>query len=317
MGNMDSVDVVGRKAMLEWLSSHISQYLSEAPDVLWHYTDANGVRGILAADNLWATNARFLNDSEEIAYGMELATKALASHDLGGRKPATIRFIQGLGDPDRKIVRSFLDGHLDAFVACFCGDGDLLSQWRAYAGNDSAGGYAIGFRPAGALPAWPQSAPGGHDLALRRVLYDRAQQDTVLRDLITSLLDILDTDPADIERQKAFAKHLVNGLVEAVMWCKHPAFEEEQEWRIVYIRSDDPNPLKLRHRVGRGLIIPFVELAVPRGVGANFQFLPVAHINCGPSAEPDLKQRGVRSLLDTDPRFAHVTVGGSLAPLRL
>jgi len=303
--------------MLEWLVQRVNQDLPNAPEALWHYTAVNGLVGILSSDRLWATNTRFLNDSQEIAYGTERAIDALATHDLVGRKAATCRFVRGLGDPSKPIIRDFLDRTLEVFVACFCSRGDLLSQWRAYAGQDSGGGYAIGFHPPGALPAWAQAAPGGHGFALRRVLYCQAEQETTLHDLIRRMVDLLDVDPSDIERQKAFAKNLVDGLVEAATWCKHPAFEEEQEWRIVYVRNVDSNPLEIKHRTNRGFVVPYVELAVPKGIGTNHEHLPVAQINCGPGPNPDLKQYGLRDWLKKEPHLAHVAVEGSPAPLRL
>jgi hypothetical protein len=103
--------------------------------------------------------------------------------------------------------------------------------------------------------------------------------------------------PADAARQAAFAHHLVDGIVELTTWCKHPAFEEEQEWRIIYLRNNDRNPLPVRHRAARGLIIPYGELEMPKGTGRFAKYLPLAEIDCGPSPAPELKQEGVRSLL--------------------
>jgi hypothetical protein len=314
---MDDPDVAGRRTMLDWLTERINADRPVAPNVLWHYTDAAGLQGILTSERLWATQTRFLNDSKEIAYGAELATRALAGYDVAGRKPATARFVRGLGDPARRIIQNFLDKTLDVFITCFCSDGDLLSQWRAYAGRDSAGGYALGFRPPGEPAAWAQSAPDDHDLALRRVLYDHAEQMSTCHDLINRLVELLDVDPYDISRQTAFANHLVDGIVELATWCKHPAFAEEREWRIVYLRSTDARPIPVRHRASRGLLVPYVELALPKKVGEHYDHLPVTEINCGPSPDPVLKQQGVRSLLAPMPPFADVTVLGSLAPLRL
>jgi hypothetical protein len=311
------VDAIARASMLDWLAARINADLKAAPSVLWHYTTAVGLGGIVSSDRLWATSARFLNDSQEISYGIDRAVRALAMYDLTGRQPATQRFVRGLADPAKNVLRGFLDISLDAFVTCFCSDGDLLSQWRAYAGAETAGGYALGFCPPGPLPAWPQAAPDGHALTLRRVSYDPAEQDASLDDLITRMVDLLDVDPADIPRQNAFARNLVDGLVEAVTSSKHPAFEEEREWRIVYVRSTDQNKLDLCHRPAGGLLVPYVALELPRGVGADPNHLPLAHINCGPSPEPAHKQHGVKSLLTTKPHLAGVDVEGSLAPLRL
>jgi hypothetical protein len=45
--------------------------------VLYHYTTADGLKGIVENDELWATSAYYLNDSTEIMYGYQLIDEAL------------------------------------------------------------------------------------------------------------------------------------------------------------------------------------------------------------------------------------------------
>lgn len=176
---------------------------------------------------------------------------------------------------------------------------------------------AIGMGTRPPLQGWPQTAPGGHGLALRRVLYDAKEQEAACRDLIDALVPILDDDPTDVERQKSFAKSLVNGAVELASWCKHPAFEEEREWRIVYVRNNDSSKLPVYHRQSRGLLVPYVTLQLPSPVEPMLGHLPVQALNFGPSPEPALKRRGLESVLSNYAHFDSVTIQGSSAPLRL
>lgn len=302
--------------MLGWLKDRVLKDFDLAPPMLWHYTDAGGLGGIVSGNLLWATDARFLNDAEELSYGIERARHALEQHQSDPHDEVTARFLNGLGDPEQAIVPRFLNRSLDAYVSCFCADGDLLSQWRGYAGSDSGGGYALGFKPPRNAFAWPQS--NGHGLALRRVIYDVAEQDRLLNDLITTMVAILARSPTDIPHQNAFARHLVDGLVEAATWCKHPSFREEGEWRIVYVRSNDPDDkLTVQHRPRGGVVVPYVALELNKKVGVGTESLPIAFVNCGPGPEPELKRRGVMSLLATNADYAGVEVGVSVVPLRI
>ena len=253
----------------------------------------------MSTQQLWATRVDFLNDALEFWYGVDLFVTALSGYNTSGCKRETKRFIDGLCDPGRLVIASFLMQTVSAFVTCFCEDGDLLSQWRAYAGRDSAGGYALGFEPPGDVHAWPQAAPGSHGLALRRVLYEDTDQKDECLSLVSRLVPFLDSNPTDLEIQKSFSDSLVDGLIEVATWCKHPAFREEKEWRITYIRSDDMDPLPLHHRSSNGLVVPFVRIDVPRAVGAHHKALPITKIRCGPSPDPERKQEGARSLLTT------------------
>jgi hypothetical protein len=307
----------GRDALLSWLKRRLKTDLPLTPGVLWHYTDARGLMGILEHEELWATQTNFLNDSTELAHGIGLATKVVAGYNASHVKEVTARFLGGLVDPKQAALTGWLDRNLDVYVVCFCSDGDLLSQWRAYAGRDYAVGYAIGMGTRPPLQGWPQTAPGDHGFALRRVLYDAMEQEAACRDLVDALVPVLDDDPTDVERQKSFARSFVDGIVELASWCKHPAFEEEQEWRIVYVRNNDSSKLPLRHRQSRGLLVPYVALELPNPVEPLLGHLPVQALNFGPSPEPALKRRGIETVLAGYSHFSGVTIEGSSAPLRL
>lgn len=310
------MDDCGRQVMHEWLDQRIKADAQLAPDMLWHYTGADGLMGILESDCLWATEARSLNDSSELSYGAERGRKALEEFNTSGFKDVTRRFIEGLADQKKNILSEYFEAHLKVFVACFCAKKDLLSQWRAYGSGDSADTYAIGFRPPGAVAKWAMSAPEPH-LSMRRVLYDPREQQAACHELIEGMVNFLDVDPESIERQNSFARYLSEGLAEAAAWCKHPAFEEESEWRMIYAPPPGHDALSLKHRSKRGHILPYVQLRVPAGVGALHDKLPVAEIVCGPSSDPILKHRGVESLIKALDRKGTICIDGTSAPLRL
>ncbi len=54
---------------------------SQLPDVVYHYTTAAGLLGICTSKKIWATDIRYLNDSEEFQYTLDLAAAHLASLD--------------------------------------------------------------------------------------------------------------------------------------------------------------------------------------------------------------------------------------------
>lgn len=303
-----------RHIFIEWLRTVLGEP-PDVPETVWHYTDSAGLLGILSSNTLWATDARFLNDAAEVRYGIDLVARTLQDLDLRTRQNATTAFIFALLDPDQGPLRGWLTEALRPFVTCFCSAGDLLSQWRAYASHDEFGGYAIGFTPPGALPAWAQTAP--NPLALRRVIYEENTQQRICQELLAPLVAHLDEAPDDRVHQDSFAAELVNGIAEISTWCKHPAFAEEKEWRLTYDRLQDQNPLPVSHRASRGLLVPYVTLAVPRAVGAYPGALPITAIQCGPSHDPDRKAGAVRSLLDTIDTYGPIQVLSSTTPARL
>ena len=60
------------------------------PLVLYHYTSASGLKGIVESGTLWATDVLHLNDSSEISYAVELIRRIFvgeAEKHTGWTKP--------------------------------------------------------------------------------------------------------------------------------------------------------------------------------------------------------------------------------------
>lgn len=291
------------------------------PTTLWHYTNALGLQGIMHSQSMWATDSRYLNDATEIQFGTALFLSVLNEQDLDSRDLITRNFITGLCRGNGKVIRDFLADNVSFHVVCFCSEGDLLSQWRAYGGSPNGdGAFAIGFTPRrGDARSWAQTASElANDVFLRRVLYDRDEQKAACRRLFEPLVDLLDESSSEIPTQNAFSAALIDGLVELSCWCKDPAFSEENEWRIVYQRRHSPVvTLPIRVRPARDLFIPYVELDLASKVGARHEQMPVSHIRCGPNAEGIRSEFGIRQLLSLLPGvWNDVEVDSSSTPLR-
>src|SRR4051812_20573199 len=102
------------------------------PATLWHYTTARGMQGILSSEHMWFTDTRFLNDAAEIQYGIDFFVEQLKLVDLSAYKPKTAEILEKLNKQDWTTFRANLATKSSAYVACFCAQGDLLSQWRTY-----------------------------------------------------------------------------------------------------------------------------------------------------------------------------------------
>ena len=138
------------------------------PGVLYHYTSAEGLRGILSSRALWMTDIRYMNDLSELQYATDrLAARldARLAKDLGavGRK----EFIESC----RRNIGARGPGQ-SVFSVSFCEDGNLLSQWRAYRGQ--GGGYALGFDFVHFIRLLEKP------YVLIKIIYDQAAQDQML-----------------------------------------------------------------------------------------------------------------------------------------
>ena len=220
-------------------------------DLLFHYTDAGGLLGILTPahiDKSWqheidltrsltlrASDVRYLNDATEIRYGAEIVVKILREKcKQTGMSATKARAMTQLAD---ELANDAIEidwgthrSHLSVHAACFTESGDLLSQWQGY--GDDGGGYAIGVTRQ-ALEHAHMTLPNNSLLKaaqLVRVVYgDGDATHRLVGGLLDGLLhggDALDRDGelTDIAREKT--------LLTAAQ-VKNPAFKSESEWRLI------------------------------------------------------------------------------------
>jgi hypothetical protein len=268
---------------------------------LFHYTGAHGVRGILNSDSIWASGAQHMNDWMEVVYGYDIMMGTLrnvvSSADLPNRSQQVFsEVLRAMELPDSPFV--------DAYFAAFCEKGNLLSQWRAYAGTQ---GFAVEVDPLvvdGELTLTTK-APA-RNLRLAKVEYDPERQKRGFRELLDELIETIET-------QCGNSDHLLPPLSEFVRvvlssWAatvKHPGFEEEQEWRVVFqpmITAEEKyhSTEEFVIRVEDYALVTHVEL-VPAKVlpshGQDGPKLPIKSITCGPNVSMRSTMRALEILL--------------------
>jgi hypothetical protein len=135
----EAIDSV-RQVLLDRARTARLRRLGNFPDVLWHYTDAGGLLGIVRDGYLRATQLSFMNDAKEYMHGNEL---------LLGEVQTASR--QAFGDPLQHKLLADMESMLKLtspetawpyFVACFSAKRNSLNQWRAYGRGE--GGFSIG-----------------------------------------------------------------------------------------------------------------------------------------------------------------------------
>jgi hypothetical protein len=281
---------------------------SPLPPHLYHYTTLQGLEGIVLNNNMWATNAAYLNDHSELRYGHQLLVEAinrLGVETGGGLSEQATRLLDRcrLADPTA-------DERLHVYLTCFCKEPDLLSQWRAY--STSGGGYALEVEPSSFL-----SLPG---LRMIEVIYDRRQQESHVHRLLRTALETMEANAKALEPKDAdtlafaFVQMIIVHLWEFFISVKDPAFREEQEWRLVWTSSERFDDA-LRFRRSGGLLVPFVELDVCAPDGDMAGRLPVTNVVMGPTVSNDLAETSLRMFL-TCRGYASTGIRRSVVPLR-
>ncbi len=299
--------------------------MSETPSVeLFHYTDSAGLKGILDSGALWASSAAQLNDGSEWQYADELAEDVFAQN---------VRAAPRLLDEWRRRASNEKRHSHPPLVACFCDEGDLLSQWYRYAAKGQ--GFAIGF---------DLTRLNTDEYRIGRINYEPAKQRDAVERSIQSFLHACYTHSVEPERYLS----LLNGRLQRILpWFKHRGFREEREWRIA-VRAElsdlideeeensneraefkrvkelqaripeyepsHPPPMpvptiesRLKFRTGQFGPVPYVEIPIRS----------IQSIRIGPSANRAAAEAGVRNMLNArgfDPSAINLSL--SDIPLR-
>lgn len=291
----------------------IGQRLNEPiPPLLWHYTSMSGCHGIIKSKAIFATDARFLNDHQELKLLRQIAEKiaqevaADDALDQVSRKIysdyLTVAFETGVLAPDR----------LRHFVASFSTARDSLPQWRGYSYEScgvSLGFDLSGLRPPSAVDTLVQFARCiysteeketlvRHALKPLQVVYEkyveegRAKVETLQKEgklklpldqparahAIAQVLDSLGLT----DRLRVAHAQIMKDFVSIIALFKDESFAEENEWRLILpvqsIRTDLLNPPT--HRVRGDSLVPTIVYPLC----ATGTDLPLREVVIGPGA---------------------------------
>src|SRR5579884_1744943 len=160
------------------------------PDRLYHYTDADGLVGIVNSQTFWATHWHYVNDVLEGRYASGVILDTFDSR-IGQSPPEVAKRLISLRDTYRAnagIQAALAQVH----IVCFCQDPNLLSQWRAYGADGD--GFALGFSPDALLRAVDSELATA--MKLFKVIYDAADQRALVENSIDALLAAMNDHPA-------------------------------------------------------------------------------------------------------------------------
>ena len=209
----------------------------ELPKHLYHYTNLQGLRGIIEQQHLRMTSVFWMDDTTELFWFYEVVRRVLGRGLSDEHNVLRVRFEETMQDRRLSYV----------FCTCFSEVSDSRSQWLEYA--DDGHGFAIGFDP---QTFDLKRAGPKRDVELKPVIYDEEEQERMADEIIHVLQE---------HGNELHDKFVLGAARHNAWWqaprCKNPAFENEQEWRLIS-RDDPGDALNFRERAGRHLT-PFVK----------------------------------------------------------
>ena len=311
---------------------------------IFHYTDSNGLLGILSSNSLFATHYKYLNDLTEGAAIRDLILPIIED-EIAEITPKLV--VKGWLDKlfyevhgtsghrfqAEKIYAAFvraIDNVSPCFVTSFCRHNrdsqsyqhGLLSQWRAYG---SMVGFALEFdeEQLTMLIKREHDAYAYAGLGFDNVVYDKYNgrfnpdnYNGIAREMIRQQFENAGIDASSITGTANIDAAALR-FASSNPFFKHRSFSEEQEYRVAAVcfravkaAEGERRPGKPIHfRVKDGLIIPYIEL---------FKMLehplPITSAIIGPHPYQDKQEEALKILIES--KGLHIDIRRSGIPYR-
>ena len=210
---------------------------------LYHYTNTEGLFGIISTGELWASEVSYLNDKSENFYSRKVSERTIKKLSNDENDKLLRRFLdvlahllgsyRNLPEPDSDSIYTNDYKSHDTYVVSLCEKRDLLSQWRGYSGNGS--GHSIGLD----VERLNNNLQGYH---LVPIIYEPALQHDIAENVVMKSLKYLRKRDFSVFDGMSLSEEAV--VLNIALWTvenldflglrfKDESFIEENEWRLI------------------------------------------------------------------------------------
>ena len=239
--------------------------VTKIPPILYHYTDAAGLIGMLSNHSIWLTDYRFLNDKSEVEHTRTIGRKVILDKLKLCSDPVCVKLYRAI------LKYQEIESTADEFLFSMSGQPDDLSQWRGYAREGQ--GFTVGLSgPAIAestTNAWFAQVVYKDDMKTRSLMGALAALE---RELVVQIGATPDNSE-DIIDQAAIKFDYF--LENCAVFNKHNSFRAEDEWRVVANIKPTDVVGRVKVRASGNRMVRYIELKLG-------DKLPITEIGIGP-----------------------------------
>ncbi|MCI9421415.1 MAG: hypothetical protein HFG81_01690 [Dorea sp.] len=263
---------------------------------LYYYTSTDTMRYILEKGDIFATNIRYMNDSEEYTNGLEELFRLAGNEELVN-KWLNERGRNDIGTED--IKQTFTEENLekcrrnmDYYSISFCQKNDLLSQWAIYA-KESGASIKMNFEN-DSYHFYTDSEEKGEksqwELAPEKVLYFTRdsmedEKDEYKRQAFLILDKLYARDFKDQTEGKDEVWRYVSTFV------KRYDFYQEAESRLVFQPTQTAYYPRVQYRMDQKVLKPYLDMICKDG-------WPIWEIMIGPGFNQQVVYNSVEHFLN-------------------
>jgi Protein of unknown function (DUF2971) len=236
---MKSTSEIHNEFQALWDDIQQATTFPEQRPLLAHYTSISTLESIMSKDELWFSNPLFMNDLEELRFGILEGAKAFRRCDAIRLACNTPQRYELILNEFERLLDQFSNEHaFDTYVFCLSEhditkdtDG-LLSMWRGYGGNGNGAAILFDSTKFNYIAKSP--------MIISKVNYaTQSERIEWLDAKFNKFSELLSN--ADIPDNQLFIP--VHAIFERLkifsIFTKHRGFIEEKEWRVAYLRERD------------------------------------------------------------------------------
>lgn len=263
---------------------------------LYYYTNVETMRCILQNANIYATNLRYMNDSEEYANGVSELREIF--NEKRGQVLITEAMLQGV-----------LDNEVTSYSISFSEAGDLLSQWSMYAGES---GVSLRMRFTGEekYSVYLDNGETGSEerkkrwelkekLQVKKVYYctksamDETEYRAVADEIWNAAIGEAESKTADGRNagQTDIADEYPALWKRMAPFVKRVEFKAEAEQRLVFNSAELKQAVRIDYRNSRNVLKPYLDIGCRNG-------WPICEIMVGPGFNQDVVFQSILHFLN-------------------
>ena len=254
-----------------------------------HYTTAEAALNIIKNKRIWMRNTTCMTDYREVCHGHDILKEVFSKASLKDDFIQALELChEGSAAEADKLFSQWLNSiQTQTFITSISehGDGEdfngRLSMWRAFGRNVARVGIVL------KVP-WRSEVTRKLGLIFGPVHY--ATTDQVYKELLAVIDNIRDhSDFLKSLRRENVVGALFNMFRSRVVCCKHEAFHEEREWRVIYSPTIWNSPLMQS------------SIVVVAGIPQTIYQIPLGSNDSAPQDDLDLSRLFDRLIIGPTP----------------
>ncbi|MCX7554406.1 DUF2971 domain-containing protein [Marinicella sp. S1101] len=279
-----------------------AEFPNQTP-LLAHYTSITNFDCIVNGDELWFSNPLNMNDSDELIFGMSQGSAEFKKNEALIRACGSETVFARLMDIFDYHFNHFDKNHvLDTYISCFSQHSDddfdgSLSMWRGYGADGNGISFVIDTK---------KIEPNEESPIILAPVNYATNEDRIswINQRINQLADLLNDIEKSEEVLNSIAWNWIERLKVFSLFTKHRGFQEEKEWRFVYLSDRDSKahyPPMFGYHISNKGVEPKLKLKLGQIPSSNVPLTLESLIDrviLGPTASSVLSMRSLARMLE-------------------